>query len=90
MTRLLSSTSHDLVTLSDLHPSDRHFIYELKITRFRVPSGRGAIQTIKDQLTEFIRTKMEGAGPHLAAVIGRWRITTDGLSREHVLFLSLI
>ena len=87
MTRLSSSTFQDLVTLSDLHPSDRHFLYELKITGFRVPSGRGAIQTMKDQLSEFIRTKMEGAGPNLAAVIGRWRITSDGLSRENVLFL---
>ena len=78
------------MTLSDLHTSDRHFIYELKITGFRGPSGRGEIQTMKDQLSEFIRVKMEGAGPHRAVVICRWRITTDGLSREHVLFLALI
>ena len=90
MTRLAASTSQDLVTLSDLHPSDRHFIYELKITGFRVPSGRVEIQTMKDQLSEFIRAKMEGAGPHLASVIGRWRITTDGLSREHVPFALLL
>ena len=87
MTRLTSSISKDLKTLSDLHESDRHFVYELKITGFRVPYGVGAVQTMKDQLSVFIREKMIGVGPHRAAVIVRWRITTDGRERYHVLFL---
>ena len=89
MTRLSVSTSQDLVTVSDLHESDRHFVYELKITGFRVPYGVGAVQTMKDHLSEFIREKMIGVDPHRAAVIGRWRITTDGRDREHVPLLFL-
>ena len=58
MTRLSSSTSRDLVTLSDLRASNHQFIYELKITGFRLPSGRGAIQEMKEKLSEFIREKM--------------------------------
>ena len=84
MTRLSASTSQDLVTLSDPHESDRHFVFELKITGFRVAYGVGAVQTMKDHLSEFIREKMNGVGPHRATVIGRWRITSDGRDREHV------
>ena len=58
-------------------------MYELKITEFRVPYGVGAVQTMKDQLSEFIREKMNGVGPDRAALIGRWRITTDGKDRDH-------
>ena len=87
MTRLSISTSQDLVTLSDLNKSDRNFICELKITGFRVPYGVGAVQTMKDHLSEFIREKMIVVGHHRAAVIGRWRITTDGRDREHVSLL---
>ena len=78
MIRLADSTSRDLVTLSALHPADRQFIYELKITGFRVPYGSREVQNMKDKLSEFIRSKMEGVGPHRASVIGRWRITTEG------------
>ena len=38
---------------------------------------------MKDQLSEFIREKMNGVGPDRAALIGRWRITTDGKDRDH-------
>lgn len=86
MNPLASITDSRLVTLTDLHPRDQQFVYEVKITGFTVPRAPAAIQGMKMLISEFVRKLMEGAGPHSAAVIGRWRITTDGAPRRDVSF----
>ena len=79
MNPLASITDNRLVTLTDLHPRDRQLVYEVKITVSRDPT---AIQGMKMLISEFIRKLMEGADLHSAAVIGRWRITTDSAPRR--------
>ena len=88
MNPLASITDNRLVSLTDLHPRDRQFIYEVKITGFTVSRNPAALQGMKMLISEFVRKLMEGAGPHSAAVIGRWRITTDGAPRRDVSFTT--
>ena len=82
MNPLASITNNRLFTLTDLHPRDRQ--YEFKITGFTVSRDPADVQSMKKLISEFVRKRMEGAGPHSAAVIGRWRITTDGTPRLDV------
>ena len=80
MSRQTDATADDLVTVTNLHPDDR-----LKIARFFVPRNtREAILTMQFRISEFVRDLMQGAGPTLASVIGRWRVTTDGFNKPHV------
>ena len=86
MKRLADATATDLITFTDLHPDDRQLIYELKITGFIVHRNTpAAINKMQYDLSEFTRTLRQGAGPHLASVVGRWRITTDGRHKPHVI-----
>ena len=93
MTRRVEATIDDLVTVSNLHFDDRQLIYELKITGFVVPRNtREAILKMQFSISVFVRDLMQGVGPDLASVIGRWRVTTDGWNKPHVsiLFYSIL
>ena len=87
MNRLADATVTDLITVTDLHPDDRQLIYELKITGFIVPRNTpAAINKMQYDLSKFIRTLRQGTVPHLASVVGRWRITIDGRYKPHVIY----
>ena len=85
MNRRTDANTDDLITVTNLHPDYRQLIYELKITGFVVTRNtREAVLKMQFRLSEFIRGLMQGAGPNLASVIGRWRVNTDGWNKPHV------